>query len=399
MDASTRLVVKPYVRYHDMTFLQHFLPWQALEENGHRSLGAQVYLTRQQGEVTLSYGLDVDLTEGWLKETQAEFFSPTIPQGDHYDYDVVATTLSPFTEMNWQATDALLLSAGVRYEYMGYDYDNALSPGSACAPDVEGCRFSRPQDQQVSFRNFSGRLGASLQWREDHYVYSQLANGYRPPQATELFRLQAGQLVADLKSEKMTSLELGFRGEWRGHTQRLFYDVTLFTMDKSNHIFQDTERQVVSDGETRHDGLELSTQWQFSAAWTARLAGTFAEHRYVRNVNISRGVAIDGNEIDTAPETFGTLALQWQDGRHYGELEWLYMGPYYLDPANTAEYDGHQLLNIRAGVALNNQVNVGVRVMNALNEDYAERADFAFGAYRYFVGEPRSVYVSLGLEL
>jgi outer membrane receptor protein involved in Fe transport len=37
-----------------------------------------------------------------------------------------------------------------------------------------------------------------------------------------------------------------------------------------------------------------------------------------------------------------------------------------------------------------------VRVRNLLDERYAERADFAFGNYRYFPGAGRSVYGSIG---
>ena len=41
-------------------------------------------------------------------------------------------------------------------------------------------------------------------------------------------------------------------------------------------------------------------------------------------------------------------------------------------------------------------VNVTADGANLLTDvDYAERADFAFGAYRYFVGEPRSVYLTI----
>jgi hypothetical protein len=35
---------------------------------------------------------------------------------------------------------------------------------------------------------------------------------------------------------------------------------------------------------------------------------------------------------------------------------------------------------------------------NLLDEDYAERADYAFGDYRYFVGEPRGLYLQIGWE-
>jgi iron complex outermembrane recepter protein len=33
--------------------------------------------------------------------------------------------------------------------------------------------------------------------------------------------------------------------------------------------------------------------------------------------------------------------------------------------------------------------------LNLTDVDYAERADIAFGNYRYFVGEPRSVFLSM----
>jgi outer membrane receptor for ferric coprogen and ferric-rhodotorulic acid len=38
----------------------------------------------------------------------------------------------------------------------------------------------------------------------------------------------------------------------------------------------------------------------------------------------------------------------------------------------------------------------GARVTNLFDTDYAERADFGFGVDRYFVGEPRSVYFTVG---
>ena len=41
-------------------------------------------------------------------------------------------------------------------------------------------------------------------------------------------------------------------------------------------------------------------------------------------------------------------------------------------------------------------MDIGLRATNLTDEDYAERADFGFGSYRYFVGQPRGLYVELG---
>ncbi len=75
--------------------------------------------------------------------------------------------------------------------------------------------------------------------------------------------------------------------------------------------------------------------------------------------------------------------------------DWVHQGNYYLNPENSAEYTGHNLLNLRAGWALNEALDVSVRVSNLSDEDYAERADFGFGSYRYFVGEPKAVYATI----
>jgi iron complex outermembrane recepter protein len=39
-----------------------------------------------------------------------------------------------------------------------------------------------------------------------------------------------------------------------------------------------------------------------------------------------------------------------------------------------------------------------LRITNLLDEDYAERADFGFGQYRYFVGEPRGAYLEISYQ-
>ena len=53
-----------------MDFLQHFLPGKPLEENGHTSFGVLTNLRQDKGNRTLSFGLDVDVSDVYLRETQ-----------------------------------------------------------------------------------------------------------------------------------------------------------------------------------------------------------------------------------------------------------------------------------------------------------------------------------------
>lgn len=387
---TTSLTITPYMRWTDMQFLQHFLPWQPLEENSHTSLGVQAQFQKNYGDLTWLSGFDLDYTQGLLTETQGDDFSASIPAGIHYDYKVDASVTSPFAQLQWLVTQHLNLSAGVRYEHTKYDYNNRLSAGSACAIGIENCRFSRPEDQIVNYDQWSYQINANYALTKTKRLYAQYSTGYRAPQTTELFRLQAGQTVAALDAENIHSAEFGLRGQ----TQAFFYDLTLFSMQKDHFIFQDTERQNISDGETSHRGIELALSYQWQHFYVSA-NGTFAKHQYDSNLTLSK-TNILHNEIDTAPEHMGSFQLGWRsDLGGFAELEWVHQGNYYLDPENSAEYSGHNLLNLRAGWALTERLDFSVRVSNLTDEDYAERADFGFGSYRYFVGEPRAVYATL----
>ncbi|MBU2870383.1 TonB-dependent receptor [Colwellia sp. E2M01] len=391
IDDDTFASITPYFRWADTEFLQHYLPWKSLEENDQMSVGFQSQLEKSFNNINVLLGFDTDLTRGGLQETQDEPFSPSIPQGEHYNYTVDATIYAPFVEATWFATEKLHINAGLRFEDTTYDYHNKLSDGSACAAHIENCRFSRPASQKVNYQEVSNQVGFNYRITTQNTVYGQFSNGYRAPQATELFRLQDGQVIADLDTENIESIELGIRG----NTLNLFYDMNVFSMDKDNFIFQDTNRQNISDGETSHQGIEFSLNYQLPKNFYANVNGTFAEHKYQSSVSLSN-TDIKGNYIDTAPETMGSMQLGWRDEQNNQlEVEWVHLGEYFVDPENTAKYSGHNLLNLRARFNVNNQLSVSARLLNVTNADYAERADYSFGNYRYFVGEPRSLFISM----
>jgi iron complex outermembrane receptor protein len=67
----------------------------------------------------------------------------------------------------------------------------------------------------------------------------------------------------------------------------------------------------------------------------------------------------------------------------------------WLDAANAHRYGGYELLNLRASWRIAPEWSATVRVSNAPDRDYADRADFAFGSYRYFPGRPRAVFAEV----
>ncbi len=386
-----------YLRRSDMEFLQHFLPGQPLEKNGQISGGAGYSFILRSAGWRFSGGMDLELARGVLEESQAEDLGPASnrPPGAHYDYAVDSQSLAPFLRLRRQLGERWALETGLRLEYLRYDYTNRLPPGNLRADGSScpgACLFFRPADRDDEFFEATPELALLLRITPGASAWLRAVRGFRPPQATELYRLQSGQAVADLEPEILDSLELG----WRYSSASLAAEAVAFLMRKRNFIFRDAEGFNVSDGRTRHRGLELQLRYQHPLGLYAGIAGTWARHEYAFDRDAARGESIRaGNDIDTAPRTLGSLHTGYRGARGVFELEWAHLGRYWLDAANTARYPGHDLLNLRATWQLAPAWRIALRIRNLLDEAYAERADFAFGSYRYLPGRDRELFAEL----
>lgn len=400
-NGGPNVTVTPYLRYAEMNFMQHYLPGEPIELNGQKSIGVQSAVRWEN----LVAGIDADFTNGFVKEYQpnptvgSAFLVATIPQGKHYDYVVNATTLAAFAQRKFALGTAAELRLGLRAEFTRYNYNNRMidgrtkEDGTPCG--FGGCRFNRPADRHDTFSNLSPHIGWLYNMSDTTELYANVSRGFRAPQTAELYRLQNNQDVANIHSVKLDSIEAGARGG----TEDYSFDVSVYAMQKHNFIFQDTNRINVDNGKTRHHGIEVNVSRHLSEALTANLSWTYAVHKYDNTPALST-VAIDGNDIDTAPRNLGWASLAYtpNDALH-AELEWVHMGKYFEDPENQQTYPGHDLFNLRGRYAFSDHLGVTLRVTNLTDVKYAERADYAFGTDRYFVGEPRSVYVSLDATL
>lgn len=387
------------LRRSAMDFLQHFLPGQPVEKNGQVSGTLTVLRFAESGGLRLTTGVDAEVARGELEEFQAnpETGNPPRPAGRHYDYEAWQYLLSPYLQGELALGDRWTLSGGLRLEYLRYDYDNRMpdgntrDDGTSCLPVP--CLFSRPADRNDDFSTLTPNIGVVVRVTEASAVYATLTRGYRAPQAAELYRLQAGQDVAELDPESIDSLELGYCLERPG----LRVATAAFGMRKKDYILQDSNRFNVSNGRSRHLGLEAEAEARTDAGLYAGLAATWARQTYGFSTVITGGETItDGNDIDTAPRTLGSLRLGWDRDPWLVEAEWLHQGRYYLTAQEAQRYPGHDLLNLRAAWQAAPAWTVTVRVNNLTDELYADRADFvSFGGYRYFPGRDREAFVEL----
>ena len=398
---SWEITATPYFREVNMSFVQHYLPGQPIEDNEHRSIGIQIAAFREfDNSSSFSWGIDAESTDGAYKENQPNptsgslFVRRTIPQGMHYDYEVEASQLALFANYEAPLTDRLGLSIGARLEQIDYEYDNLMLDGRTDATGVAcgfgGCRFSRPADRDDDFNDISPKLGLSYELNENHNFFVRAQRGIRAPQTTELYRLQGSQTVADLDSVELDSYELALQGggsNWN-------YSASLYWMDKENEVLKDSNRINLNGSHTKHEGFEFAIGYDLTDSLSFSGVYNLADHTYENDL-VSGGQNINGNDIDTAPDHFGNLRLTYRPaGDILAELELVHMGDYYTNPENTASYDGHDLLNLRLQYDVNDDFMVYLNALNITDEEYAERADWSgWVGDRYFPGEPARVFV------
>ncbi len=394
LSPAMTLSVTPFARVNDMEFLRHFVPDQSLEETGHWSTGAltALYLDLEGGH-TLVAGLDLEYTDGYLKETQARSTFGSFPQGIHYDFNATQTVVAPYLHAEWQLTPTTRATTGIRFDWTRYDYTNNTVSNTVG-------RFQRPADRTDEFFNVTPKLGIVQQVSPDAEIYANLARAARAPQVTDLYRLQINQTVGEIKSEKLDSIEIGARARFGPVSTSL----AAFYARKKNFFFRDADGFNVTNGKTSHRGIEFEGTADLPWGFDLGLTGTYAVHQYEFDRPITSPAqqteAIrSGTDVDSAPRWLGNARLGWElMDRARAELEYVFVDEYFVDAANTNEYDGHNVLNLRAHVDVTDNVRITGRIMNIGNVEFAERADFAFGNFRYFPGEPRTAYIGTSVS-
>jgi len=395
---SFEFQLRPYLRYSKMDFIQHYLPGQPLEKNSQTSSGLNFLMdVKNFPNHKLSFGINFEIAGIQLEEFQPEALitgSPinqaVRPQGLHYDFEVDTNLFAMFLSHEFITDDDFKIFSNLRTERLNYDYDNLMLDGRTKEDGTEciykgdqGCYYSRPADTDISFSDNSFRFGFSKKVKTNEF-FLQFSKGFRPPQINELFRLQKAQILTDLNSEKIDSLEFGILSTGDNFLNKF----VLFSSKKNNYIYKDKDASNVAGGKSKHQGIEISGSVDVTPMLMIKYTWSFAEHLYDYSF-ASIGV-YKGNLIDTAPKVQGSIFFNiFPLEKLTLQIEEEYMGKYFTDPANQYSYPGHYLTNLRGFYNLTSKLDINFSILNVFNKRYAERADYSsFSGQRYFPGLP-----------
>lgn len=322
-----------------------------------------------------------------------------------YDYDVIYQSASPYVHYELSPVAPLRLTAALRYDSMSYKASNNLAAGDL----VFGTKhFWQNAGVSQSFSRASPKLGANLALAPAIHLYASYTQGFRAPSEGNLFRaghdttLALGQTKANdalkLKPIVAEQYELGLRGVVSGWN----YELTAYSLRKDNDILSQRDAANLTsvstnNGSTRHEGVEIGLGKSFSSQWRLDVAYSHARHIYEKWItNQFTGANLNGREIESAPRQLGNARLTWTPAAGLTiQLEWLKMGWYWLDAANTGKYGGHQLWNLRASHQLAKGISLAGRIMNLADKRYADSAAGTGAAPSLSPGLPRTVFATV----
>lgn len=411
------LSVTPYFRSNDMDLLANWsLNYDPTVYNTqNQSLGLLAKYRKDLPELhaRLIFGVDLDYSPGGRLESSintvknGKFYTDYSVGQKIYDYDVAFKGVSPYVHGEISPLERLRLSAGLRFDHLSYDYDNRMSDADIVIKPSNipfNITYRHPGDTDRVYTHLSPKLGATYAFTPALNGFVTYKNAFRAPSEGQLFRQGSALNTIDLRPVVANSYEIGLRGQAGGGIQ---YEASLYTMSKKDDILNYKDpvtgaTQATNAGETLHQGLELGLGAELTREFRLDIAVSYAKHSYEDWV-VSGTADYSGNEMEIAPRLIGDTRLAWQPAALNGgklTLEWVALGSYWMDAANTQKYDGHDLLNVRVNYPVNKKLELLGSVMNLTDERYADTSSYTTSRGREFSpGLPRTVYAGLRYNL
>jgi len=301
-DASS-FGVTAYARYNRLNLLPFWqLTYDPQVWDAHnKSLGLMTKYRRNFAHGNTIFGADFDYSPGDNVEDEIiptttpsfVFNSYTVGQRQ-YQYDVTFKGISPYAQLELVPVPALHLSAGVRFDQLGYDYTNSLAV-------LDTGAHRRPASTSVSYSHVSPKLGVTYDVMPWLNLFAAYRHGFRVPSEEQLFVQGSASNSVGLHPVKANSYEAGFRTS--GSTVSL--EASAYSMDVTDDIvyFYNTATftsEVSNAGRTRHRGIEAGIKYNPSKQWRIESAYAYVRNRYLQWVTAT-GSDFSGNEMEAGP--------------------------------------------------------------------------------------------------
>jgi len=400
-------------------------PWRLLEDDFSaktQQFSQDLRLTADDGgDFRYMVGLyyNTDTTDGetrfrWLADSGdgsqplANNCEDTFFLGCYYanSYKQTRKTLAAYFHSSYQITDALGLTAGLRYtkdttkvkDYNSYYGQAQNSFGQAADGPALGSLGLDGRSETISDSNVSGKLGLDWFVNDDVMVYGAFSTGYRGS-AFNGFAFDPSEF-SSVAPEKLTSWEVGVKTTLQDGRTRL--NIAAFHYSYENQqflIFDNGLQTLLNAGESEIKGMEIqlttrATEKLYINAGIGLLDAQYQEMSYA-------GADLSGNTLPSSPDMNANLSVDydlWQGddvaiGLHY---DGTYNSKQYFEPFNDNRLaqESYALHNVRVNISLADESHhVGVFVKNLTDKEYVTYSVDLSGDWNgmfFFRGAPRT---------
>lgn len=339
-----------------------------------------------------SYRSDnLDVTRDAVTRKYTSYIMSAVNLSGVRDYETDITNTALFVQWESSPLDKMRLVIGGRNDNIQYDFTNHLTPGANFGAASESRGFS----------HFSPKIGATYALSQRTSTYANISQGFTPPEVSQLYSKSA---VPNLAPATYHNYEVGVRSAFLDGALKL--DAALFRLDGKDTIVSYNIAPGNSEnrnaGRTRSTGIELNLSWK-ADEFDARLGASIVNHRY-EEYRVSATEDYSGKEMPAAPDALSAEIGYKPINDARIALEMVRQGSYWMNNANTVQYAGHTLLNLRANYRFADGWEAWVQGRNLTDKLYSDSSSSSFKAGQtynadtmdqYSVGAPRSVMLGL----
>ena len=287
-------------------------------------------------------------------------FDPASSIGNlNYPYRQATDSVAAFGQVDYQITDRLTATAGLRYssDRIDFDYNAAFVEPGLVVPVLS-------ERQRKTFRDLSYR-GALTYDIGQGIVYASASKGYNGGGFAGGAATNPLQL-SPYGSERLYAYEAGFKRDFLDRTLRLngaaFYydykDLQVFVFDVSGAL---PVQRKLNAGNARVYGAELSAEIQPTRNINVSLAGSYLDTKYVSFTSLSNA-DYTGNRLISAPRysLSGAINVSQPLSERVllrGRIDGSFQSSLFLTPDNARAYrvPSYGLLNARLSVLLDDE--------------------------------------------
>jgi iron complex outermembrane recepter protein len=365
----------------------------------YRSWGDVLHTSKPMGSGTLDVGAWVDRQTNSRMERNVDYTlngalvsTSNQPTGYTRLMDDTLTTVQPYAQYEWNVTDALTVTPGVKYTSFSRDLKAPINQTKPTTPYYGSATWTKALPSLV------GHYAISPNWS----AYAQYAQGFLAPNLNVFYQTVAPDL-STMKPTETNNLQVG--STWK--TQALTVSADAYSIKSKNWmqpIVGPTQTVYTDAGNVNFNGAEAEATVAVGGGFN--LYGNYASINYSIQDPASfasaksggGGCGPNGDKLCDVPDSTSAAGVLYNHGPAYASLIAKTVGKRYSDVVQMAAYT---VANFNVGYTIasgsHNKLKIGFQVNNLFDKqgNYMATGQNANGDETYFVIPSRSYQVSL----